>query len=46
MRVTAWCTWCEDEFAPVEYTGIPQCPSEPRFCSSACEEAYDGEFAS
>lgn len=42
--MTAWCTRCGDEFAPVEYVTIPQRPSEPRFCSAECEETYQAAF--
>lgn len=33
----AWCTWCRDEFDPVEYNPAPIDPDEPRFCSDGCE---------
>lgn len=36
----AVCTWCGDEFAPVEYVTVPQDPDEPRFCSEECEDLF------
>lgn len=38
--VLAWCSWCGDEYAPVEYASVPVDPDEPRFCSDLCESAY------
>ena len=38
--MTAWCTQCGDEFAPVEGNDPPQDPDEPRFCSSQCEDDW------
>jgi len=39
--MSAWCTWCGEQFAPAEYAPAPVDPGEPRFCSDACEEAYN-----
>lgn len=38
--MSAWCTNCGDEFAPVEGNEAPQDPDEPRFCSDGCAEAW------
>ncbi len=38
--MTAWCTWCGDAFSPVEYAPVPISPFTPRFCSTACSEAF------
>lgn len=38
--MSTWCTWCGDEFTPVEYAPAPVDPDEPRFCSNLCEDAH------
>lgn len=42
----ARCSYCTDEYDPVEYTTIPVAPEEVQFCSDDCEERYqDAEEA-
>lgn len=36
----ARCSYCADEYEPVEYRTVPQDPDEPRFCSDDCEVRY------
>lgn len=36
----ARCTYCTDEYDPVEYVTVPQDPDEPQFCSDDCEQRY------
>lgn len=36
----ARCSYCCDEYDPVEYATVPQDPDEPRFCSDDCETGY------
>jgi len=38
--VTAWCTECGEEYAPVEYNPAPLDPFTPRFCSDEHEQAW------
>lgn len=36
----ARCSYCCDEYDPVEYRTVPVDPDEVQFCSDSCEEAY------
>lgn len=43
----ARCSYCADEYDPVEYAEVPQDPDEVQFCSDDCEERYNtAELAS
>lgn len=39
----ARCSYCTDEYDPVEYVTVPQDPDELQFCSDSCEEAFNRE---
>lgn len=36
----ARCSYCSDEYDPVEYVTVPLDPDEPRFCSDSCDQRY------
>lgn len=35
-----YCTWCEDEYTPVEYATPSFDPDTEEFCSDTCEDSY------
>lgn len=36
----ARCSYCTDDYDPVEYRTVPQDPDELQFCSDDCEERH------
>lgn len=36
----ARCSYCTDEYDPVEYRTVPQDPDEVQFCSDSCEQKH------
>lgn len=41
--MTAWCTYCGEEFSVGPDQSVPADPDEPRFCSYDCEERWPAE---